>query len=153
MDIASFLPPNAVIAYLMTPAKKQALKQMAAHAALCYGLPEREVFLAVWERERLSSTAMGAGASVPHARLEGLAAPRAVFARLEKPIDFAATDGNPVDLVFLLLSPQGDNTEHLKALSRISRLLRDKPLCQRLRTEKQPQAIYQLLIDALADDA
>jgi nitrogen PTS system EIIA component len=145
MNIDSLISLSAVIAQLHARDKKQALKLLSAHAAPLTGLTEREIFSVLMERELISCTAMGNGVCIPHGRFANVASPYALFASLEKPIDFGAADGRPVDLIFLLLSPSNTNTEHLKALAIISRILRNKSLCETLRKTKDVVAIHTLL--------
>jgi len=108
-------------------------------------LPERRIFETLIERERLGSTGMGQGIAIPHGRIAGL--PRIVgfFARLETPIAYEAVDNQPVDLVFLLLAPDGAGADHLKALARVSRLLRNQATCEKLRATAKPEVLYSLL--------
>lgn len=145
MQIASLLAPGAVFAPLMARDKKQALRLMAEHAARMTGLGEKEVVGTLMEREHQGCTGLGGGVCIPHGRFRNLAKPWALFARLEPPIDFSSADARPVDLVFLLLSPEAADTLHLKALATLSRLLRDKTLCAALRKAKSAGQIYELL--------
>ena len=153
MNIASILPPNAVVANLSARDKKQALKLLAAQASGLTGLSEREIFSVLMEREQIGCTGMGGGVCVPHGRFSHLQTLHAVFARLDKPIEFGAADGRPVDLLFLLLSPATANTEHIKALAVISRILRDKALCESLRKAPDAKAIHALLTNVRGEDA
>jgi nitrogen PTS system EIIA component len=153
MNLTSLLTPDAVLPHLDALTKKQALKMMAARAAELTGLAEREVYSVLMAREQLGCTGMGNGVCVPHGRFEDLKSIRAIFASLAKPIEFGAVDGRPVDLLFLLLTPAEANTEHLKALAMISRLLRDKELCERLRSTGDPSRVYTMLTAAREDAA
>src|SRR5258706_2487807 len=105
MNLESLLPQEAVLPHFSARDKKQALNQLAAHAARLTGLSEREIFTALMDREQIGCTGMGNGICIPHARFAKLKTLRAIFARLEKPIEFGAADGRPVDLIFLLLTP------------------------------------------------
>lgn len=125
--------------------KKQVLKLLAAHAAPLCQLPEKEIFSTLAEREQVSCTGMGNGVCIPHGRFDSLDSIHVIFARLDKPIEFGAVDGKKVDLVFLLLTPSSANTEHLKALATISRLLRDKELCKALRATDNVEELHRLL--------
>ena len=107
MEIVDLLAPEAVLPTFKAQGKKQLLQEMAAHAAQLTGLPERRIFETLIERERLGSTGMGQGIAIPHGRLAGLPKITGVFARLETPIAYDAVDNQPVDLVFLLLAPDG----------------------------------------------
>lgn len=153
MNLSTILPPDAVLAQLPARDKKQALKLLAARAAQLTGLPEREIYAVLMEREHIGCTGMGNGVCIPHGRFEKLAGVHAVFGRLDKPIEFGAADGRPVDLIFLLLTPLSANTDHLKALATISRLLRDKALCESLRKTSDPQMLHTLLTAYRGDEA
>jgi PTS system nitrogen regulatory IIA component len=148
VEIADLLPgPNAVLACVKAPGKKALLGDLAHRAALLHGIDERRVFELLLERERLGSTGIGGGIAIPHGRLAGLDRPRGLFARLGQPVDFDAIDERPVDLVFLLMAPEGAGADHLKALARVSRLLRDRSLVEKLRATEKADALYALLIE------
>jgi len=150
MEIKELLSPDAVLPRLKASNKKQLLQELSARAAQLTGLGERRIFETLTERERLGSTGMGQGIAIPHGRFASLARITGMFARLEKPIDYDAMDDQPVDLVFLLLVPEGAGADHLKALARVSRLLRNQAVCEKLRAATQPAAIYALLTDPIA---
>ena len=145
MSLADLIAPEAVLPALNVNDKKQLLAELAARASVLSGLQEREIFDTLLQRERLGSTALGQGVAVPHGKMSGLSKIVGMFARLEKPIDFDAADGEPVDIVVLLLAPEGAGADHLKALARISRLLRDRPSIQKLKTSKDVEALYAVL--------
>ena len=153
MDIADMLQPNGVIANLRAANKRQALQELAKRAAQLSGRPERAIFEVLLERERLGTTGIGHGTAIPHGRMPDLPQIYALFARLEKPIDFEAIDNQPVDLIFLLLTPANSGADHLKALARLSRLLRDKAICDKLRGTDRADALYALLTDRAASHA
>ena len=127
--------------------KKQLLQELAAKASKITGLPEREIFDVILQRERLGSTGVGNGIAIPHGKLNNLPSIIGIFARLETPVDFEALDDQPVDLVFLLLAPEGAGADHLKALSRIARVLRDQDMVAKIRSSDSASAIYTLLDD------
>src|ERR1700722_11071511 len=145
MPLADLVAPNAVIASLKVNSKKQALQELAAKAAELCGQNERAIFEILLQREKLGSTGVGNGIAIPHGKLPKLEKLFGLFARLERPIDFEAMDGQPVDLVLLLLAPEGASADHLKALARISRLLRDHHVAKKLRASRDAQAIYSVL--------
>ena len=147
MDIADLLSPEAIIPALRVTSKKQALQELARRAADTTRESEREIFQVLLERERLGTTGVGGGIAIPHGKLPGLKRLYGVFARLDRPIDFEAIDEQPVDLVFLLLAPGTAGADHLKALARVSRLLRDRAICEKLRGTDNADAIYALLTD------
>jgi PTS system nitrogen regulatory IIA component len=144
-DIADLVTPRSVIAQLRAPTKRQVLQELARRAAAMTGLPDRRIYDALAERERLGTTGIGTGVAIPHCRLSELTRLHGMFARLERPVPFEAIDNEPVDLVFLLLAPLDAGAEHLKALARISRLLRDRAMCEKLRGANSADALYALL--------
>ena len=147
MDIADLLTPKNIIAHLRVGTKKQALQELARRAAAMTGIPERRILDILTERERLGTTGIGRGVAIPHGKLAELPRLYGLFARLERPIDFEAIDDQPVDLVFLLLAPVDAGADHLKALARVSRLLRDRATCEKLRGTDNGDALYALLTD------
>lgn len=147
MEIIDLLAPGAVLPSLKVHSKKQLLNELSARAAQVSGLPERRIVETLTERERLGSTGMGQGIAIPHGRLAGLSHIVGAFARLETPIAYDAVDDQPVDLVFLLLAPEDAGADHLKALARVSRLLRNQHACERLRAAKKPEVLYALLTE------
>lgn len=153
METADMLTPQGVIANLRAANKRQALQELAKLAAQLTGKHERAVFDVLLERERLGSTGIGRGTAIPHGRMADLPRLYAAFARLEKPIDFEAVDGQPVDIIFLLLAPATSGADHLKALAHLSRLLRDKAMCEKLRGTDRADALYALLTDRAASHA
>lgn len=153
MALADLLAPDAVIPALKANSKKQLLQELAAKAAGITGLPEREIFDVVLQRERLGSTGVGNGLAIPHGKLTHLDRIVGVFARLEHPIDFEALDDQPVDLVFLLLAPEGAGADHLKALSGIARVLRDPDTVERLRASDSASALYAFLTQKESSNA
>ncbi|MDE1968045.1 MAG: PTS sugar transporter subunit IIA [Alphaproteobacteria bacterium] len=153
MRISDLLTLTSVTTRLKAANKKQALQDLAKRAASVIGVGERVLFETLMERERLGSTGIGNGVAVPHGRLPGLSAPRGFFARLEKAVDFEAVDNRPVDLIFLLVTPEGASGDHLKALALVSRLLRDRKICEKLRGTDRADALYALLVDHAASDA
>jgi PTS system nitrogen regulatory IIA component len=147
MEIADLLVPEAVFPALKVHGKKQLLHELAARAAQLTGLPERRILETLLERERLGSTGMGQGVAIPHGRLAGLPRIFGMFVRLEIPIPYDSIDDKPVDLVFLLLTPEAAGADHLKALARISRLLRNHVACEKLRASNRAEVLYALLTE------
>jgi PTS system nitrogen regulatory IIA component len=146
VEIADILTPDTVHLDLAScRSKRQVLKELARLAADVVRVDQQQLLEALLERERLGTTGIGHGIAIPHAKLDGLDRVVALFARLDQPVDFEALDEHPSDLIFLLLAPKDADTDSLKALARISRLLRDPRLRQRLRQEKDRQAAYRLL--------
>jgi PTS system nitrogen regulatory IIA component len=145
MDLRDLLTPEGIIPSLKAKHKKQALQELSQHAARLTGLEAREIYDTLLQRERLGSTGLGRGIAIPHVKFRALSQIVCVFARLEEPIEFESIDNEPVDLIFLLLAPEHASGDHLKALARISRLLRDPQALERLRASKERAAIYAAL--------
>ncbi|HMN70403.1 MAG TPA: PTS IIA-like nitrogen regulatory protein PtsN [Rhodoblastus sp.] len=146
MSLNDLISPQAVIASLKANSKKQALIELSEKAGELSGLDSREVLDALIQRERLGSTAIGGGIAIPHGKLARCERIFGVFARLEKPIDFEALDDAPVDLIFLLIAPETAGADHLNALSRAARVLRDQSLVATLRSTRDPSALYSILM-------
>jgi PTS system nitrogen regulatory IIA component len=145
MPLSDLVAPNAIIPALKVNGKKQALQEIAAKAADLSGQNERIIFEILMQREKLGSTGVGNGIAIPHGKLAKLNTLFGLFARLERPIDFEALDGQPVDLVFLLLAPEGAGADHLRALARVARLLRDAEVARKLRDSRDAAALYAVL--------
>ena len=150
MEIRDLLQPEAVISDLKAANKKQALQELGRHAAKITGVNERKIFEVLMERERLGTTGVGNGIAIPHGKLSEFKRMYGVFARLDRAIDFDAIDEQPVDLVFLLLAPEGAGADHLKALACISRLLRDGNAVEKLRASRDAAALYAVLTEQAA---
>ena len=153
MELTEFLAPEGVLASVRATSKKQVLHELARKAAELASVEERLILDVVLERERLGTTGVGNGIAIPHGKLAGLKRLYGVFARLEKPVDFEAIDEQPVDLIFMLLAPEGAGADHLKALARVSRLLRDRRMCEKLRGSDRADALYALLAEHAASHA
>lgn len=145
MPLNDLVAQQAVIPALKVNNKKQALQEIAARAAELTGRAEREILDVLMQRERLGSTAIGNGIAIPHGKLPKLERLFGLFARLDRPIDFEALDGQPVDLIFLLLAPENAGADHLKALARVARLLRDPDTTRLLRDSSDREALYSVL--------
>jgi PTS system nitrogen regulatory IIA component len=147
MNIVDLLQPAAVMVSLKVQGKKQLLQEIAARAAQVTHLNDRKIYETLMEREKLGTTGVGQGIAIPHGRLADITRIVGVFARLETPIDYDAVDNQPVDLVFMLLAPEGAGADHLKALARVSRLLRNQQATEKLRAAKTAEALYAILTD------
>jgi nitrogen PTS system EIIA component len=145
MPLTDLIAPNAILPALKVNNKKQVLQELAARAALLSGQSERAIFDILMQREKLGTTAIGNGIAIPHGKMPNLTRLFGLFARLERPVDFDALDNQPVDLVFLLLAPEGAGADHLTALSRVARLLRDQTVTHKLRATKDAESIYAVL--------
>lgn len=145
MPLIDVLAADAVIPALKAQTKKQALLELSDHASKISGLSAHEINESLMQRERLGSTGIGNGIAIPHGKLAKAMHLFGVFARLEKPIDFESLDGQPVDLIFLLIAPEKAGADHLKALSRVARILRDPAIAQKLRATHDQTALFTLL--------
>ncbi len=145
MDFGDLLTIDGIVPSLRAKDKKQALQDLSGLAARLTGLTDREVFDALLQRERLGSTGFGHGIAIPHVKFRSLKAIVCVFAHLVEPIAYESPDGEPVDLIFLLLGPEHASGDHLKALARISRLVRDPAALQRLRATSDKESLFAVL--------
>ena len=154
-DSALFSAPST-LCDIKPDSSKQLFQQMAQQLIAAHdltGVTCRDVVSAASERERLGSTGVGNGVALPHARIDGMDRVVAGFARLAEPLEFDAVDGRPVDLVAFLLAPADAGGAHLRALARVSRLLRRPELRARLRAAPDAQALYAILQDDQASAA
>ena len=145
MTLTDLVAPNAILPALKVNNKKQVIQELSARAAELTGQNERAILEILLQREKLGSTAVGSGVAIPHGKLPKLGRLFGLFARLARPVDFEALDGQPVDLIFLLLAPEQAGADHLKALARVARLLRDAEIARKLRESKDADAIYAVL--------
>jgi PTS system nitrogen regulatory IIA component len=153
MDLSDLVSLDGILPSLKVQSKKQVIQELASRAAAMTGLAEREIFDTLYEREQLGSTGVGHGIAIPHGKLAGLNRLIGLFARLERPIEFDSIDDQPVDLVVALLGPEGAGADHLKALALFARLLRDKPIANKLRASQDRDAIYSILTHSMANTA
>lgn len=153
MTLTDLVAPAAIIPALKVNGKKQALQELAARAAELTGQSERAILEILLQREKLGSTGVGNGIAIPHGKLPKLGRLFGMFARLERPIDFEALDSQPVDLIFLILAPEAAGADHLKALARVARLLRDPEIARKLRESGDADAIYAVLAMPAASSA
>lgn len=145
MQIEDLIGVEDIVLDLAGGSKEQALSALAATAASRLSLDAAIIVKALADRERLGSTGVGQGVAIPHARIKGLNKYFALFARLDRAVDFDAVDNKPVDLVFLLLMPEKTGNDHLAALAAISRKLRDKTMAPRLRAASRASEVFELL--------
>jgi PTS system nitrogen regulatory IIA component len=146
MLLNTLIGADAVLPALRVNSKKQALQEISEQAAAVSGLPAREIFDTLLQRERLGSTGVGNGIAIPHGKLAKAKGIFAIFARLERPIDYDAQDGAPVDLICALIAPESAGADHLKALARIARVLRDPAFTAKLRSTRDPAALHLMLL-------
>ena len=145
MNLGDLLAKNGVIADLKVGDKKQALQELANRASEATGVSAHDVFNALLQRERLSSTSLGRGIAIPHVKLKGVNTITCIFAKLDRAIPFDSHDGEPVDVLFFLLAPEDAGGDHLKALARISRLVREPATLERLRSAKDADSLRSVL--------
>ncbi|MDE2789916.1 MAG: PTS sugar transporter subunit IIA [Paracoccaceae bacterium] len=148
MDLSTILNSRAVRSLESIPDKRSLIRHVSGVAALVYKLDTSTVLQVLTDREKLGSTGVGRGIAIPHARMEGLPKVIGLFTRISSPVDFGSIDNRPVDLVFTLLAPAGEGAEHLKALAMVSRTLRDKAVCDKLRANVSPQTLFTILCQA-----
>ena len=147
MQLSEIIASSAVLPALKAGSKKQLLQELANHAAKQVGLDARLIFETLLQREKLGSTGLGQSLAIPHGKFAELDKVHGLFARLATPVDFEAIDDQPVDLVFLLLAPESAGADHLKALARISRLLRDPAIVAKLRGTDDAEGLYAVLTE------
>jgi PTS system nitrogen regulatory IIA component len=153
MSLTELLTPDAVFSPVRANGKKALLQDIAERAATLTGLPDRDLFELLLQRERLGSTGIGDGIAIPHCRMMGLQRMVGLLMRMDRPVDFESLDGQPVDLIFVLLAPDHAGADHLKALARIARLLRDRTVLERLRTAHDAAALYAIVTENQAQAA
>jgi PTS system nitrogen regulatory IIA component len=153
MEIEDLITPARVMPRLKATSKKHVLQELAKRAAELTGLHERAVFDVLLERERLGTTGVGKGIAIPHGKIASLGRIYGLFARLKPPVEFEAMDNDPVDLVFLLLAPAAAGADHLKALARVSKLLRNPAQCEKLRKASDAKTAFAILTAEAATQA
>jgi PTS system nitrogen regulatory IIA component len=153
MQLSDFLDFDAIKTALPGGNKRSLLQQMANAAAQRLGRDPTEILASIVERERLGSTGFGQGVAIPHGKIEGLSSVYGLFARLSEPVDYKAIDGDPVDLVFLLLSPPDAGVDHLKALASVSRVVRHAPTLEKMRGARSRDALAAVIMGADERDA
>lgn len=145
MKLSEIMSEKSVFLGLKSNSKRQLLQDMASRASEISGIDERTIFDTVLERENLGSTGFGDGTALPHGRFDNLDKVYGFIAKLNSPIDYEAIDGKPVDLIFMLLSPEGNGADHLTALASASRILKDEITRSKLRQMNSAQEIFALL--------
>lgn len=145
MKISNIMNKDCIFCSLKSSSKRQLLQDLAAKAATVSDIDERVIFDTLLERENLGSTGFGNGTALPHARLADAKSVTAFFAKLDTPVNFDSVDGKPVDLLFMLLSPEDSGADHLTALALVSRMLKDSDLCTKIRAAQSSDEIFALL--------
>ena len=146
--ISDLLSPETIIPDLKATSKKQVLQELSSYASARLGIEDRTILDVLLERERLGSTGVGEGVAIPHGKLLQLDRLFLLFARLNRPISFDSYDNRPVDLMFLLLTPENAGGDHLTALAKVSRLLKDQKLCSLLRGSENAETIYSAILES-----
>ncbi|WP_270725409.1 PTS sugar transporter subunit IIA [Shimia sp. Alg240-R146] len=147
MDLSSILKPEAVKVVTAASSRKRLLQEFGDLAASTYDLSASRVAEALQEREALGPTGVGQGVALPHARLPEIDSVIGAFILLEKPVDFNSVDRQPVDIAFALFAPEDAGVEHLKALARVSRSLRDPAICAKLRANQNANTLFAILTE------
>jgi PTS system nitrogen regulatory IIA component len=153
MHLTEFLDFDAIKPALPAGNKRSLLGQLASLAGARLGVRAAEILATITEREKLGSTGFGQGVAIPHGKVEGLTQIYCLFVRLAEPVRYKAIDGEPVDLVFLLLSPPDAGADHLKALAAISRVVRHAPTLEKMRGARSRDALAAVLMGADERDA
>jgi nitrogen PTS system EIIA component len=153
MPLQDLISPDAILPSLRANTKKQALQELSEKAAALSGLTAREIFDALLQRERLGSTGIGNGVAIPHGKLAKVNRIFGLLARLERPIEFEALDGAPVDLMFLLIAPESAGADHLKALAQVARIFREPALVGKIRATRDASALYSVLMQTSTPNA
>ena len=149
MTLDTLIDKQSVLASLKAPNKKQLLQELSQAMAAQVAIDHRVIFETLLKREKLGSTGIGQGIAIPHGKLPSIARVYGLFARLAQPVEFDSVDGQPVDLIFVLIAPEGAGADHLKALARVSRLLRDRSLVDKRRATESAEALYALLVEPI----
>ena len=147
MKLADYIKPENVILNLDVSSKAQALQAMSASASELAAVPADTILSALLKREKLGSTGVGQGVALPHTRITGIGRPVAMVARLKQPIDFKSIDGQPVDIVFLLLTPDEEPNKHLNVLACFSRKLRSPGVLDQMRAAKDATSLYSCFVE------
>jgi nitrogen PTS system EIIA component len=150
MNLTDIIDARAVLPLVKAQSKKALLQELSQTMAKIVAVDQRIIFETLLTREKLGSTGLGQGIAIPHGRIAGINRVYGLFARLVTPIGFESVDGNPVDLVFVLLAPEHAGADHLTALARISRVLRDPLMVSKLRGTESAEGLYALLTEPAA---
>lgn len=153
MQLTDIIDIDAIYPDIKAASKKQLLQQLADLAGKITGIDPRQIFESLLQREKLGSTGLGNGIAIPHGKFPQLENVRGLFGRLRKPVEFDSVDGEPVDLIFVLLAPESAGADHLKALARISRLLRDSATVSKLRGTSDKNGLYAVLTEPASANA
>ena len=150
MTLDAIIDKQSVLSNVKTRNKKQLLVELSQALANRVAIDHRLIFETLLKREKLGSTGIGQGIAIPHGKVATLSRVYGLFARLGTPVEFDSVDGQPVDLVFVLLAPEHAGADHLKALAKISRLLRDPAVVAKLRGTDDAEGLYAILTEPAA---
>jgi len=153
MKINQMLDEKSFLINFEATSKKQMLNELCKLANKKFNLDERTLLENLTKREKLGSTAVGNGIAIPHANISGISEPRVLVATLSEGLDFNAADDQPIDIVFLLLAPDNEGSEHLQALALVSRLLRNNELTNKLRGCKSPESAMMVITQIDSEQA
>lgn len=153
MNINQMLDEKSFLINFEATSKKQLLNELCKLANKKFNLDERTLLENLTKREKLGSTAVGNGIAIPHANVSGISEPRVLVATLSEGLDFNAADDQPIDIVFLLLAPDNEGSEHLQALALVSRLLRNNELTNKLRGCKSPESAMMVITQIDSEQA
>ena len=153
MNINQMLDEKSFLINFEATSKKQMLNELCKLANKKFNLDERTLLENLTKREKLGSTAVGNGIAIPHANISGISEPRVLVATLSEGLDFNAADDQPIDIVFLLLAPDSEGSEHLQALALVSRLLRNNELTNKLRGCKSPESAMMVITQIDSEQA
>ena len=149
MFLSNIIDQSHVLSCSNVTSKKRLFQEISFKLEEMYSLNKDYVLGALQEREKLGPTGMGQGVAIPHAKIEGIHNIRGLFIKLDKPIDFESIDKQPVDLIFAIIAPKNDGVDHLKALAKVSRVLRDPEIRTKLRSTEDISALYSIITQDL----
>ena len=153
MNINDLLSDDALLVNFEGTSKKQVLEELSKLAEIKFGIKSRILIKNLTKREKLGSTAVGNGIAIPHANVANIDKPYVFVSTLSNGLDFNATDDMPVDIIFLLIAPDDQGSEHLQALALISRLLRNKELTTKLRGCKSAESALAVISQSIREAA
>ena len=145
MKISEIMNKDCIVMGIKAQNKRQFLQELAKKASEITKISERTIFDGLLERENLGSTGFGGATALPHARIAEADKVYAILAKTNTPVEFEAVDNKPVDLAFMLISPENSGADHLTALAQVSRILKDEATCNKIRQITNSEEIYALL--------
>jgi PTS system nitrogen regulatory IIA component len=146
MEFSELVSKESVVTDIEDVQKRDVLLHLSEIASKASGVSEKSIYEILIERESLGTTGVGHGVAIPHGKIDGLDKIYGVLATTKNPVDFESADGQSVDIMFLLLTPSGAGADHLKALAKVSKTLRDTGICDEMRKAKNSKDLYNLLV-------